>query len=162
MRGAESSLRRAGRRALIGVASLLVSGTLAVVSLPGGPVSIGTDPAGGVAGASTPPTPTNSSYGIVDAAGGVMTFGGAAYSGDTLGYTLAKPIVGAAANPGGGYWLVASDGGIFAFGGAPFWGSAGGLPLNKPIVAMAATPGGAGYWLVASDGGIFAYGDAQF
>ncbi|HXA74249.1 MAG TPA: hypothetical protein VNV83_08410 [Acidimicrobiales bacterium] len=164
MRGAESSLRRAGRRALIGVASLLVAGTLAVVSLPGGPVSIGEGPADGVASAAdvTPPTPTNSSYGIVDAAGGVMTFGGAAYSGDTLGYTLDKPIVGAAANPGSGYWLVASDGGLFAFGGAPFWGSAGGLPLNKPIVGMAATPGGAGYWLVASDGGIFAYGDAQF
>ena len=75
---------------------------------------------------------------------------------------LAKPIVGAAANPNGGYWLVASDGGIFAFGGAQFWGSTGGLPLNKPIVGMAATPDGGGYWLVASDGGIFAYGDAQF
>jgi hypothetical protein len=162
MRGAESSLRRAGRRALIAVASLLVAGTLAVVSLPGGPVSVGAGPAGGMVGASMPPTPTKSSYGIVDAAGGVMTFGGAAYAGDTLGYTLAKPIVGAAANPNGGYWLVASDGGIFAFGGAPFYGSTGGLPLNKPIVGMAATPGGAGYWLVASDGGIFAYGNAQF
>ena len=75
---------------------------------------------------------------------------------------LAKPIVGSAADPNGGYWLVASDGGIFAFGSAPFWGSAGGLPLNKPIVGMAATPDGGGYWLVASDGGIFAYGDAQF
>ena len=158
MRGAEST-RRVGRRALIGLATLLVAGALAVVAdgVAPGPVRAG----GGAAGAATP-APTNSSYGIVDAAGGVMTFGGAAYSGDTIGYTLAKPIVGATANPGGGYWLVASDGGIFAFGGAQFWGSTGGLQLNKPIVGMAATPDGAGYWLVASDGGIFAYGDAQF
>ena len=106
--------------------------------------------------------PTDSSYAIVDAAGGVMTFGGAAYDGDTLEVPLAKPIVGGAADPRGGYWLVASDGGVFSFGNATFWGSTGGLPLNKPIVGMAATPDGGGYWLVASDGGIFAFGDAQF
>ncbi len=159
MPGGESSLRRTGGRALVGVATLLLAGALAVVSSPGGPEP---DRAGGGAGAATQALPTNSAYGIIDAAGGVMTFGGAAYSGDTLGYPLVKPIVGGAASPGGGYWLVASDGGIFAFGGAPFRGSAGGLPLNKPIVGMAATPGGAGYWLVASDGGIFAYGDAPF
>jgi hypothetical protein len=160
MRGAESSLPKTGRRSLVAMAALLVAGALAIV----GPGSVGSGRAGGggAAGAATPSAATNSSYGIVDAAGGVMTFGGAAYSGDTLGYQLAKPIVGAAADPDGGYWLVASDGGIFAFGGAPFWGSTGGLPLNKPIVGMAATPGGTGYWLVASDGGIFAYGDAQF
>jgi hypothetical protein len=139
------------------VATLLAAGALAVVSSPGGtgPLRSGT------AGASTPAA-TNSSYGIIDAAGGVMTFGGAAYAGDTIGVPLDRPIVGAAVDPNGGYWLVASDGGIFAFGGAQFYGSTGGLPLNKPIVGMAATPSGAGYWLVASDGGIFAYGDAQF
>ena len=137
MRGAESSLRRAGRRALIGVASLLVAGTLA------SGVGSGVGGLAGAAGAA-PSSPTNSSYGIVDAAGGVMTFGGAGYSGDTIGVTLAKPIVSAAANPAGGYWLVASDGGIFAYGGAQFYGSTGGLPLNKPIVGMATTPGGAG------------------
>jgi hypothetical protein len=148
---------------LIAVATLLVAGALAVLSSSVGTGSVGSGSAakGAAASAATPP-PTNSSYGIVDAAGGVMTFGGAAYSGDTIGFPLVKPIVGSAANPGGGYWLVASDGGIFAFGGAQFWGSTGGLPLNKPIVGMAATPDGAGYWLVASDGGIFAYGNAQF
>ena len=91
-----------------------------------------------------------------------MTFGGAAYDGDTLEVPLAKPIVGGAADPNGGYWLVASDGGVFSFGNAQFWGSTGGIALNKPIVGMAATPDGGGYWLVASDGGIFAFGDAQF
>jgi hypothetical protein len=112
--------------------------------------------------ATTPSDETNSAYAIVDAAGGVLTYGQAGYHGDTLGLSLAKPIVGAAPDPTGGYWLVASDGGIFSFGGALFHGSTGGTPLNKPIVGMAPTPDGGGYWLVASDGGIFAYGDAQF
>ena len=91
-----------------------------------------------------------------------MTFGGAAYDGDTLEVPLAKPIVGGAADPQGGYWLVASDGGVFSFGQAQFWGSTGGIALNKPIVGMTPTPDGQGYWLVASDGGIFSFGDAQF
>ena len=107
-------------------------------------------------------TGTNSAYAIVDAAGGVLTFGGAGYQGDTLNLALVRPIVGAAADPTGGYWLVASDGGVFTFGNAAFWGSTGGYPLNRPIVGMATTPDGGGYWLVASDGGIFAFGDATF
>jgi hypothetical protein len=114
------------------------------------------------AGAVSPHGATNSAYALVDAAGGVMTFGGAGYYGDTLEVPLQKPIVGGAADPQGGYWLVASDGGIFSFGNAPFWGSTGSIALNKPVVGMAPTPGGGGYWLVASDGGIFTYGDAQF
>ena len=91
-----------------------------------------------------------------------MTFGGAGYEGDTLGLSLAEPIVGGTADPQGGYWMVASDGGIFSFGAAGFFGSMGGQPLNKPIVGMAATPDGAGYWEVASDGGVFSFGDAAF
>jgi hypothetical protein len=143
------------------VATLLAAGALTVVSSPGVLDAASAGSGGGVAGASSP-TATTSSYAIVDAAGGVMTFGGAGYYGDTIGVPLAKPIVGSAADPNGGYWLVASDGGIFTYGNAPFWGSAGGLPLNKPIVGMAPMPDGGGYWLVASDGGIFTYGDAQF
>ena len=162
MRGAGSSLRRAGRCALTGLATLLTAGAFTVVSLPGGTSLLAFGGSvGAVAGAAAAPA-TAGSYGIVDAAGGVMTFGGAGYYGDTLGVPLAKPVVGAAADPNGGYWLVASDGGIFAFGGATFFGSTGGRPLNQPIVGMAATPDGNGYWLVASDGGIFSYGDAQF
>jgi hypothetical protein len=105
---------------------------------------------------------TNSAYAVVDAAGGVLTFGGAGYQGDTLNVSLARPIVGAAADAAGGYWLVASDGGVFTFGNAGFFGSTGGLALDKPVVAMAATADGSGYWLVASDGGIFSFGDAGF
>src|SRR5581483_2050613 len=95
------------------------------------------------AGAETPSAPSppnNASYAIVDAAGGVLTYGGAGYEGDTLALNLQKPIVGSASNPAGGYWLVASDGGIFTFGGTQFLGSTGSLHLNKPIVGMAATP----------------------
>jgi lysophospholipase L1-like esterase len=107
---------------------------------------------------------TDGSYALVDAAGGVLTYGGAGYAGDTLALTLHKPIVGGAADlsGAGGYWLVASDGGVFAFGDAQFYGSTGGLTLNQPVVGMATTEDGGGYWLVASDGGIFSFGDAQF
>jgi hypothetical protein len=161
MRGAGTTTSGAGRPALLLAAALLVAAALAVVTSPAG-LSARHGGGAGAAGAATVSPPTNSSYAIVDAAGGVMTFGGAVYDGDTIGVPLDKPIVGAATDPRGGYWLVASDGGIFSFGGAPFWGSSGGLPLNKPIVGMAATPDGGGYWLVASDGGIFSYGDAQF
>ena len=108
------------------------------------------------------PAATDSSYGLIDSAGGIMTFGGAGYYGDTLEVPLLRPIVGGAADPAGGYWMVASDGGIFDYGNAGFFGSMGGQPLNAPIVGMAATPDGGGYWMVASDGGIFDFGDAGF
>jgi hypothetical protein len=146
---------------LLGLGSGLVLGTATDVGLS----AIGH---GARAGASTATGPENdSSYAIVDAAGGVMTFGGAGYDGDTLGLSLQKPIVGAAADPNGGYWLVASDGGIFSFGGAQFYGSVPGRlkpgqVLNQPIVGMAPTPDGGGYWLVAADGGIFTFGDASY
>jgi len=145
-------LWRASRLAAVGLAALLCASALIVLA-----------PEGSSAGAGAAvPGATNGSYAIVDAAGGVMTFGGAAYDGDTLEVPLAKPIVDGVADPNGGYWLVASDGGVFSFGNAQFWGSTGGMALNKPIVGMTPTPDGAGYWLVASDGGIFAFGDAQF
>ncbi len=102
-----------------------------------------------------------SAYAVVDAAGAVITYGGAGFEGDLLETALHAPVVGAAPD-GRGYWLVASDGGVFAFGDARFDGSMGGLPLNRPIVGMTTSPRGEGYWLVASDGGIFAFGDAGF
>jgi len=155
MPGAGRWTWRTGRRAALGVAAILAASTL-VAEMPHGPG------AEARAGATSTLQATDSSYAIVDAAGGVMTFGGAGYSGDTIEVPLLKPIVGGAADPRGGYWMVASDGGVFTFGGAAFWGSTGGSALNQPIVGMAPTPDGGGYWLVASDGGIFSFGDAQF
>ncbi|HUC06089.1 MAG TPA: hypothetical protein VL961_11865, partial [Acidimicrobiales bacterium] len=107
--------------------------TFASLSLVGLSVAVpaATAPAGA---ATTAPVETDSAYGIVDAAGGIMTFGGAGYYGDTLALHLAQPVVGAAADPKGGYWMVASDGGIFTFGGAQYYGSTGAIRLNKPIV----------------------------
>ncbi len=154
MSGTETWIWRAGRSAVLGMAVLLAVGALVALT-PGR--------ADHTAGAAvTAPRATDSSYAIIDAAGGVMTFGGAGYDGDTIETPLQQPIVGGAADPSGGYWMVASDGGVFTFGNAQFWGSTGGMALNKPIVGMAATPDGGGYWLVASDGGIFSFGDAQF
>ena len=154
MPGIGSKTWRTLRRAALGVAGLLA--VSALVGVPtAGPGTTGR------AAASTPGA-TDGSYAIIDATGGVLTFGGAGYSGDTLEVPLNDPIVGGAADPSGGYWLVASDGGVFTFGNAKFFGSTGGIALNRPIVGMAATPDGNGYWLVASDGGIFSYGDAAF
>ncbi len=146
---------RAGRRGAIGAALVLAASLLVTLS----PTLAHTAPR---AGATTVPGATNGSYAIVDAAGGVMTFGGAAYDGDTLEVPLTKPIVSGVADPSGGYWLVGSDGGVFSFGNADFWGSTGGIALNKPIAGMAATPDGGGYWLVGSDGGVFSFGNAEF
>jgi hypothetical protein len=112
------------------------------------------------AGAAPPvvhPAAADGSYAVIDRGGGVLTYGGAAYDGDTVDVALAAPVVGAAAAPGGGYWLAAADGGVFAFGHARFLGSMGGRPLTAPVVGLAADPSG-GYWLVAADGGVFAFG----
>src|SRR5580698_9036786 len=109
-----SSIVRARPRGALGLAALLAASALVALS----PVHAGNS----TASATAPPGATNGSYAIVDAAGGVMTFGGAAYDGDALEVPLSKPIVGGTADPNGGYWLVASDGGVFSFGNAPFWG----------------------------------------
>jgi hypothetical protein len=146
--------RRRAHLSALGLAVLLAASVLAVPALSPGH-------AARAAGA-TLPAATDSSYGLIDSAGGIMTFGGAGYYGDTLEVPLLRPIVGGAADPAGGYWMVASDGGIFDYGNAGFFGSMGGTPLNAPIVGMAATPDGGGYWMVASDGGIFDFGDAGF
>jgi hypothetical protein len=153
MRATRARTRQAARRTAL--ASTVLLAVAILVGVGGG---------GGRAGAASSrvTAATDGSYAIIDSAGGVMTFGGAGYAGDTVEIPLQKAIVGSAADPAGGYWLVASDGGIFSFGSAPFWGSAGSIPLNKPVVGMAPTPDGGGYWLVASDGGVFTYGDARF
>ncbi len=77
--------------------------------------------------------------------------------------SLAGPVTGMAATPGGdGYWLVDGSGAVTVHGAARFFGSMAGRQLNAPIAHIVATPDGGGYWLVAADGGTFAFGDAGF
>ncbi len=102
-------------------------------------------------------------YWLVQADGGVFSYGGAPFFGSMGGKTLNAPVVGIAAAPDcQGYWLVAQDGGVFGFGSAGFFGSTGAMRLAAPMVGIAATPTGKGYWLVGADGGVFSFGDAGF
>ncbi|HTU39857.1 MAG TPA: hypothetical protein VMF35_17805, partial [Acidimicrobiales bacterium] len=89
----ETGMGHLGRRATVALGGLLMVAALVVTPL-GGPlqtVGLGT----GRAGAAI--TATDSAYAIVDASGGVMTFGGAGYDGDAIEVPLQKPIVGSAA-----------------------------------------------------------------
>jgi lysophospholipase L1-like esterase len=108
----------------------------------------------------TEPAPNDGSYAVIDAAGGVITYGGAGYQGDMLASSLSAPVVGAATNHAGGYWLVSSDGDVYAFGNASSYGSMADAFLKQPIVNMASTPNGRGYWLVGADGAVYPFGDA--
>jgi hypothetical protein len=101
-------------------------------------------------------TPMGDGYWLVDGAGGVRTFGAAAFYGSLAGHPLAKPVAGMAVTPSGkGYWLVATDGGIFAFGDAAFDGSTGNVALARPITGTSEDPVTGGYRFVATDGGVF-------
>ncbi len=111
---------------------------------------------------STAEAPTDGSYAVIDAAGSVITYGGAGFRGDMLGSSLTGPVVGAATNHSDGYWLVSSDGGVYSFGDASFYGSMAGVPLAQTIVGMASTASGQGYWLVGADGAVYSFGDASF
>ena len=106
---------------------------------------------------------TDSGYWVVDSAGGVHPYGGAASLGSLAGRSEPAPTVGLAPTSDSlGYWLVAADGGVTPFGDAQYHGSTRGVALNAPVLGMAAAPRGAGYWLVAGDGGVFTFGDARF
>jgi hypothetical protein len=109
-------------------------------------------------------TADGSGYWLVQAGGGVFSYGNAQFYGSLpgLGIVPAAQIVGIVATPDGkGYWLAGADGGLFSFGDARFFGSMGSQSLNQPIAGMARTPDGGGYWEVESDGSVFAFGDAR-
>ncbi|HEY5252351.1 MAG TPA: family 43 glycosylhydrolase [Acidimicrobiales bacterium] len=106
----------------------------------------------------TCPTSLPDGYQMAGSDGGIFSFH-TAFQGSAGGDHLSAPVVGVAANPGGGYWEVGADGGIFAFG-APFYGSLSGWTLRAPIVGMAADPNGGGYWEVDSRGDVANFGDA--
>lgn len=110
-------------------------------------------------------TPSGQGYILVDAKGGVFTFGDAMFFGSLpgIGVVPNKPIVAAAISPsGGGYALVGADGGVFAFGDFRYSGGLGAVALNKPVSDFDVTPSGAGYWMAAEDAGVFAFGDAPY
>ncbi len=101
------------------------------------------------------PTPDGGGYWLVNAGGGVFSYGDAAFHGSLpgLGITPAAPIVAIAATPtGGGYWLAAADSGVFAFGDATFYGDTVPAPGSHtseiPTTALLPAPDGHGYYEV--------------
>lgn len=116
-------------------------------------------------------TPDGKGYWLVQADGGIHSYGDAGFHGSLpagpggLGITPVAPIAAIAATPdGGGYWLVDQDGGVYAFGDAGFYGSLPGNGITPYGVVVSVTPtvDGHGYWLLGADGGVFAFGDARF
>ncbi len=113
---------------------------------------------------SGPPTPISvpvsspAGYWLVAADGGIFSFG-VPFLGSEAGTSLAQPIAGMAAVPGGSSYNLADANGT-VFGNGPRATDCAGLsgPLNKPIVAIASAPGGNGCWLAGGDGGVFAFG----
>jgi len=56
---------------------------------------------------------------LVEANGGIFSFGDAAFQGSPTGGALSAPIVGMAATPDGkGYWMISFGGGVLTFGDA--------------------------------------------
>ncbi len=154
MAGPGSWTWRARRRAALGMAVLLAACVL-VVAPPAGP---GTK---GRAGAASPRA-TDGSYAIVDAAGGVMTFGGAGYEGDTLEVPLRSRSSAARPTPTAATGSWRPTAGCSPSAMRPSGARREAWRSTSPSSAWRPTPDGGGYWLVASDGGIFTFGDAQF
>lgn len=120
-----------------------------------------TQPKPAPSGTPTPisiPSSTLQGYWLAAADGGIFSYG-ATFFGSETGQTLAQPIAGMAAVPGGGSYNLAEGNGT-VFGNGPRASDCSGLTasLNKPIVGIASAPGGNGCWLAGSDGGVFALG----
>jgi hypothetical protein len=80
-------------------------------------------------------TPDGGGYWLVQANGGVYSFGNAVFHGllPAMGVRPSDPIVGmAATGDDGGYWLTGADGGLFSFGDAPYCQPLG-IPESTPI-----------------------------
>ena len=129
------------RTAAVALAALVGGATLVLGILPGQTAE--TD--GGLRASLTSLRTSVSSpaggYWIVDAAGAVTSFGGAANYGSAPAH-LNQPIVGIVSTSDGlGYWLVAKDGGVFAFGDAAYSGNALGTSSTGSVVGMTSEPG---------------------
>jgi hypothetical protein len=109
------------------------------------------------------PKSNGTGYWVVDAKGGVRTYGTAAYFGGTPARVAGEIVTTMSATPtGNGYWLFTNLGRAFAYGDARSYGDMSRTHLNGGIVASTATPTGRGYYMIGSDGGVFSFGDARF
>ncbi len=114
-----------------------------------------------------------SGYVVLDAVGGIHTFGDAGFHGSLPGLRNAGrniPARGvdlATTRSDEGYFLLDTQGGIHTFGDAGFHGSLPGLRdagRNIPAsgVDLAVSASGNGYFVLDSQGGIHTFGDAGF
>jgi hypothetical protein len=106
-------------------------------------------------------TPSDSGYWVLDHAGGVFSFGDAAFFGSIPGLGLAHPVDTVAmqsTTTGNGYWLIDRAGGVYAFGDAGYFGSA---PERDEVLEAGAVDivgDGEGYALLDGVGGIHRFG----
>ena len=104
-----------------------------VISWQAGPPRSVSVPSSGSSLVGISPTYHDGGYWVASSAGGVFSYGGAAFHGSlpSRGIVPAAPIVGIAADPmTNGYWLVGADGGVYGFDAA-FHGSS--APAGGPI-----------------------------
>ncbi len=111
----------------------------------------------------TPQPTAGAGYWVLGRAGGVFTFGSAAFAGSPAGVRVPVPSGALTARPqGDGYWIAGPGGVVQAFGAARWSGDSRSSGSAAPVVAIVSTGSGAGYWVVAADGGVFSFGDAPF
>ena len=117
-------------------------------------------------------TPTGGGYSILNAGGGIYSFGDALYYGNLIdgghpGQTgfpqYPGPAVSLAWTPSGlGYSILTSSGAIYSFGDAQYFGNL--LDHGYPGVAVSLnmTKSGSGYSILTSSGALYTFGDANY
>jgi hypothetical protein len=99
-------------------------------------------------------------YAMLDANGGVHTFGGLT----NYGNARTTNAIGFAQTPTHqGYWIADAAGHVFSFGDARWRGNADRTKLTtgETITAISATPTGRGYWLFTTKSRVIPFGDAH-
>ena len=102
-------------------------------------------------------------YSILNQAGGIYSFGDAAYYGNLIDHHYPGPAIGLAGTPnGGGYAILNTGGGIYTFGNAQYFGNLIDHHYPGPAVAISSTPSGKGYAILTSTGALYTFGDALY
>ncbi|HEX6348400.1 MAG TPA: hypothetical protein VF160_03300 [Candidatus Dormibacteraeota bacterium] len=102
-------------------------------------------------------------YSILNQAGGIYSFGDAAYYGNLIDHHYPGPAIGLASTPnGGGYAILNTGGGIYTFGNAQYLGNLIDHHYPGPAVAISETPSGRGYAILTSSGALYTFGDALY